>query len=211
MLKGSTAITSSPKKFQTESVHLEEEPILLKELESKEDYEKVSVNIKVLDPTTVPTGKKIQEVIIAGSSKCTLWEDDIGSLAVGSSYLLKKFHVREYASKKFISKAREESEIFAIYDIGVTASSNEDPQPAEIHSALIVGVPQLDTYKSCLRCKARVEPANLPLGRCSKDECQMLQRYNVCPDQLSAKLLFSTETGMVSLFAYGKTVLALAN
>ena len=39
----------------------------------------------------------------------------------------------------------------------------------------------------------------------------MLQRYNVCPDQLSAKLLFSTETGMVSLFAYGKTVLALAN
>ena len=62
MLKGSTAITSSPKKFQTESVHLEEEPILLKELESKEDYEKVSVNIKVLnilDPTTVPTGKKI--------------------------------------------------------------------------------------------------------------------------------------------------------
>ena len=57
MLKGSTAITSSP---QTESVHLEEEPILLKELESKEDYEKVSVNIKVLnilDPTTVPTGK----------------------------------------------------------------------------------------------------------------------------------------------------------
>ena len=148
MLKGSTAITSSP---QTESVHLEEEPILLKELESKEDYEKVS-------PTTVPTGKKIQEVIIADSStssKCTLWEDDIGSLAVGSSYLLKKFHVREYASKKFISKAREESEIFAIYDIGVTASSNEDPQPAELHSALIVGVPQLDTYKSCLRCKAR--------------------------------------------------------
>ena len=128
---------------------MEEEPILLKELESKEEYEKVSVNIKVLDPTTVPTGKKADS---STSSKCTLWEDDIGSLAVGSSYLLKKFHVCEYASKKFISKAREESEIFAIYDIGVTASSNEDPQPAEIHSALIVGVPQLDTYKSCLRC-----------------------------------------------------------
>ena len=101
----------------------------------------------------------MQEVIIADSStssKCTLWEDDIGSLAVGSSYLLKKFHVRDYGSKKFISKAREDSEILAIYDIGVTASSNEHPQPAEIHSAKIVGVPQIDTYKSCLRCKGRV-------------------------------------------------------
>ena len=49
------------------------------------EYEKVSVNIKVLnvlDPITVPTGKNIQEVIIpdsSTSSKCTLWDDDIGS------------------------------------------------------------------------------------------------------------------------------------
>ena len=97
---------------------MEEQPILFNE--SKDEHEKVSVNIKVinvLDPITVPTGKKIQEVIIADSStysKCTLWEDDIGSLAVGSSYLLKKFHVRDYGSKKFISKAREDSEILAI-------------------------------------------------------------------------------------------------
>ena len=49
--------------------------------------------------------------------------DDIGRLAVGSSYLLKKFHVRDHGSKKFTSKAREDSEILAIYDIGATASS----------------------------------------------------------------------------------------
>ena len=53
----------------------------------------------------------LEKVIIADSSttsKCTLWEDDIGSLAVESSYLLNKFHVRDYGSKKFISKARED-------------------------------------------------------------------------------------------------------
>ena len=52
-------------------------------------------------------------------------EDDIGRLAVGSSHLLKKFHVHDYGSKKFVW---EDSEILAIYDIGVIASSNEHPQ-----------------------------------------------------------------------------------
>ena len=113
---------------------MEEQPILLNE---KDEYEKVSVNIKVLnvlDPITVPTAKKYIYIIGDSSttSKCTLWEDDIGSLEVGS-YLLKKFHVHDYRSKKFISKAREDSEILAIYDIGVTASNKEHPQPAEIH------------------------------------------------------------------------------
>ena len=56
----------------------------------------------------------LEEVIIADSSTTSLWEDDIGSLAVRSSYLLKKFHVRDYGSKKFIFKAREDSEILAI-------------------------------------------------------------------------------------------------
>ena len=101
---------------------MEEQPILLNE------YEKVSVNIKVLnvpDPITVPTGKSYIIADSSTTSKWTLWEDDIGSLAVGSSYLLKKFHVRDYGSKKFISKARDDSQILAIYDIGVTASNNE--------------------------------------------------------------------------------------
>ena len=88
--------------------------------ESKDEYEKVSVQYKghkCFRPYHSSHFKKTQEVIIADSStysKCTLWEDDIGRLAVESSYLLKKFHVRDYGSKKFISKARENSEILAI-------------------------------------------------------------------------------------------------
>ena len=112
------------------------------------------MNINVLNVLALYPLEK-EEVTIAYSSIYIfqMREDDIGRLAVGSSYLLKKFHVHDYGSKKFISKARED---LAIYDIGVTASRNEHPQPAEIHSAQIVGVPQLDTYKSCLRCNARV-------------------------------------------------------
>ena len=59
MLKHSTAINQSPKKFQTDIVNFEEQP----KLESKDEYEKVSVNIKVLkvlDPIIVPTGKKLR-------------------------------------------------------------------------------------------------------------------------------------------------------
>ena len=74
--------------------------------------------------------------IIADSSKYIFQMHFMGrrycSLAEGSSYLLKKFHVHDYGSKKFISKDRED---LPIYDIGVIASSNEHPQPTEIHCA----------------------------------------------------------------------------
>ena len=30
----------------------------------------------------------------------------------------------------------------------------------------IIAVPQLDSYRSCLMCKVRVEPSNPPLGQC---------------------------------------------
>ena len=42
--------------------------------------------------------------------------------------------------------------------------------------------------KSCLKCKARVEPLTAPLGRCSKGDCAMMQRYDLCTEQLSAWL-----------------------
>ena len=51
---------------------------------------------KVMEPTTVSTGKNIQEVIIAdatSTSKCTLWETSIGSLELGKCY---QFNVQEF-------------------------------------------------------------------------------------------------------------------
>jgi hypothetical protein len=38
-----------------------------------------------------------------------------------------------------------------------------------------VAVSHLDNYKSYLRCRGRVEPADESSGRCSKADCRMLE------------------------------------
>ena len=56
-----------------------------------------------------------------------------------------------------------------------------------IRNVIIIGVPHLDKYKACLQCKARVEPLNTPLCRCSKVDCMMMQRYDLCGKHTTAK------------------------
>ena len=57
----------------------------------------------------------------------------------------------------------------------------------ELVDVNIAAVVQFGSYKGCLMCKARAESTDPPLCRCSK--CNMLQRMDKCPDQLSAKLI----------------------
>ena len=55
-----------------------------------------------------------------------------------------------------------------IDDIGnVVEAVSDDAISSEIFNVEIVGVLQLDCYKSCLKCKARVEPLSPHLGKCS--------------------------------------------
>ena len=68
----------------------------------------------------------------------------------------------------------------------------------------VVLVAELEKHKTCLRCKGRVEPLDLGLGRCAKEDCQMFQKYAVCPEHLSATLMFMTAPG---LHTYGQTLL----
>ena len=165
--------------------------------------------LEVMDSATVPTGKKVQDVIVADltcTARCTLWETDIGQLEQGKSYDLKMFTVHEYESKNYLSKGQD-SQIEEVEDIGNTVAYAPDLQEnsTTITSAEIIAVPELDKYEDCLRCKARVEPLDSGLGRCSKKDCQMLQKYDVCPEHLSAKLMLSSVSGLVSLHVYGQT------
>lgn len=50
---------------------------------------------------------------------------------------------------------------------------------------------QLDSYKACLRCKARVEPSGEDAGRCSK---RMIQRLDFCTSHQCAKLMVMANT-----------------
>ena len=124
---------------------------------------------------------------LTGTTKVTLWEQYVDSLNVDESYRLENFVVREYASQKYLSMPRSGSEIIPIDNIGEVEQPVSSATSTEISNPEIIGVPQLDTYKACLKCKARVEPVTLPLGRCSKVGCSMMQRYDRCPNQLSAQ------------------------
>ena len=95
---------------------------------------------------------------------------------------MKMFLIREFNSKNYLSKAKD-SEIVELDDIGETVSYSAELQDnsTTILSAEIVGVAELEKHKTCLRCKGRVEPLDLGLGRCAKEDCQMLQKYAVCP------------------------------
>lgn len=154
--------------------------------------------------------------VIAGAAKLTLWENYVHKLDEDCSYTLKNFVVREYQEKKYLSMPRDGSEVFPLDDIGDTqdidSDSDTDLPGLQCADAVVIGVPQLDTYKACLTCKARVEPQTPPLGRCSK--CAMLQRFDLCPDQWSAKLLLQCGCGLnkhtVTLHAFGRMVNDLA-
>ena len=51
-----------------------------------------------------------------------------------------------------------------------------------------------------------VEPCTPPLGKCSKHDCEMLQRYDICSQHTSAELLFMEGRKMYTLYAYGDSV-----
>ena len=138
---------------------------------------KVTTNVKVLSVFhPLPIGNKNkQDITVAdstGIATVTLWEKDVGSLQQTLSYCLKNFVVKEYRSIKYLSMARNGSDI---EDIGHVSAEVVNLEETHKHikfcNAQVVAVMQLDKYITCLKCKARVEPATPPFGRCSKLEC----------------------------------------
>ena len=57
--------------------------------------------------------------------KVTLWEENIGKFETDQSYTLQNFLVREFASTKSLSLARDGSDISSIPDIGEVAHEDK--------------------------------------------------------------------------------------
>ena len=175
----------------------------------------MNVSIKVIDVNTPH-----QDVFVAdctGTIRVCLWNDNFDSLKKGHSYDLANLTVREFRSTKYLNMPKSGADIIPIPDLGNVA----DPPPKEentttIKNVQIVGVPALHIYKACLQCKARVEPCTPPFGRCSKEDCSMIQRYDLCTEQATAKLLPTYESGdnhdhkYITLNAFGQLVMQLA-
>ena len=108
--------------------------------------------------------------------------------------------------------AKEGSEIIPIGDIGAVAEQGDrDDELWVINNVTVASVPYFDMYKSCLQCKATHAEC---LGKYSKMDCMMMQRFDLCPQHTTAKLiLLYDEDGQqrtVFAFAYGETVHQIA-
>ena len=131
-----------------------------------------------------------QAVIVCdsnGTVKVTIWEENIDILEQQTSYCLQNFVVR---SSKYLEMAMQGSWVIPVGDIWEVRQADEESGCSKILNAAIIDVSHLGTHKICLRCNATVELSTSTLGRCTKLECAMLQWYDICADQLSAKMLF---------------------
>ena len=172
MLKSSSQIRESPRKIDVQSLLVETEAlnITLDTLQQRELFQKVTADIKVYevkDPVTI-SNKSMQDVLIA---RVTLWEENVGR---GEHFV-----VRVFQSVKYLTMGGEGAELIPVKDIGAVALQSDSSDPdceAVLHHVSIVGVLHLDTVRACLNCKGRVEPQTPPLGKCSRPDCQMMQR-----------------------------------
>ena len=62
----------------------------------------------------------------------------------------------------------------------------------------------------CIRCRSPVEPEIAPLGRCTKNECGILQDYTLCNTTSVAELLIVDGTKKLLLFAFDKCITEVA-
>ena len=102
--------------------------------------------------------KKKQDVKVAGTCQVVLREEITGLLEKDHSYTLNSF----ITSTKFLSMACEGSNILPIPDVGDVSNDDDSDNLEMITKVVIVRVLQLDSYKSCLRCKARIESTTPP-------------------------------------------------
>ena len=178
MLKTSTIIKESPKKLDVASLMADiataSKTVTLSSLEILDVFQKVTVNIKVVElKDEMQVGGRVKrDVSVAdesGTARVSVWEGNVNAMEKDQSYCLKNFMVREYQSTRFLTMAKEGSEIIPIVDIGaVTEHGDRDDELWVINNITVAGVPYFDRYKSCLQCKARVEPHTESLGKCSK-------------------------------------------
>lgn len=81
---------------------------------------------------------------------------------------------------------KEGSQIIVIDDIGnVVEISEEEADEQTMINASVVAIPNWILID---RCKARIEPTDDIIGRCSKSDCLMLQQYDMSKEQLSATI-----------------------
>ena len=174
MLKSGSGIKESSKIMDVSTLIVENElsskQITLDQLPGMELFTKVTVTVKAIEVNdAVQLSEKVkQDIVIAdrsATSRVALWEEHVGALEQGKSYILKNFVVRVgvYQSTKYLGMGGDATEIVLTDDIGEVhvASNIQIEEVVTLKNVVIVGVPHLDTHKACLQGKGRATNASI--------------------------------------------------
>ena len=208
-LANNTVVTTSPRKISIDRTKLGiKSNIQLKDLSDLSDGLRVSCTVKVLrleQKSVVSGGQSLQNVIIADSSlssKIVLWNNDIGRLEIGNSYVLKNVVVKSYQNDKSLHFPKQGATIEEINDIG-TVAPDDTPTYDNVTSSEVAGILSFDDYLMCIICKSKVQLKDDKSGICTN--CNLIQKVNLCKKQIRAKLLLTRPGGnYITLNVFGE-------
>ena len=215
LLKSSTAIATSPKKIQIDTIASTSshgDAITLSQLQTESVilYQSVQVSIKVLQikaVVEVKPGLSKQDITVAdgtSSARLTLWHNNINKLTEGKSYELREMVVNHFNGVKYLSPPRSTPFSFTlIEDIDdVMNVPEDDPNWNTITNAVVATVSHFTKGKLCITatCRGKVEPRNNVTGRCIK--CSSVQRLDKCSNETSVTLLIAYDGQSCALQAY---------
>ena len=113
-------------------------------------FQKVTVNIKVVElkDETQVGGIVKRNVNVAdgsGTARVSVWEGNMNAMENDRYYCPKNFMVREYQSTKYLTMAKEGSEIIRIEDIGaVIEQGDRDDELWVMNNVTVASVPYFD-------------------------------------------------------------------
>lgn len=179
----------------------------LDELQNKINYQRVKVQVKILDEKAVMEVKHDlmkQDYIVGdatGITTLTTWKNNTGMFEVGQSYELSGVMVKDFNGKKYLSVPKENCKVSIIDNIEDVKDMDEATQTERnFKNATVIGVMSLETYNSCKNCKGKVEVTSRNIGQCRR--CGMIQRLDKCKIETSAKLMVEAGEHIYTLTAF---------
>lgn len=141
----------------------------------------------------------------SGSGCIVLWEDDVGKLVQGNSYVVRGAGVGVFDGVKYLSVGVM-CEIFEVEDMGeiadVECGDVECIVPCKEVRGEIEGVEYYEEYTGCYSCKAKVRSSDDFVGECSK--CGMVMKLRRGVKKMAARVIVcceeSGDVSSVSLF-----------
>lgn len=129
--------------------------------------------------------------------RCVAWESDIDFLQEDNSYQITNATIRSFNGEKYLSIGWQ-SEVTLIEDIGQVID-DEIPQgnsgQAKVVKSETITVVNIDHYKSCTNCFAKVPHSDTLLVICPK--CNAKMKLAKCPNHSMANVILEDDAKRV--------------